>query len=149
MAETTRPKSETPLLDGASAYKSKDGLSRMTKALGYSLEGLGSALKHEAAFRQETIAAVILIPLACVLPVPILAKCILIGVVLQALVVELLNSAVEWAVDYISTDKHPMAKRAKDIGSAAVLLSIAWGLTAWVLIVIEHWAAISAWAGLT
>lgn len=112
------------------------GLKRVWRALGYSLEGIGSSLKHEAAFRQEAILVCVLVPVAVWLPVGLVWKAVLVGSMIWVLVVELLNSAIEWTVDYISTERHPFAKRAKDMGSAAVLLSLVnaalvWSLALW------------------
>jgi diacylglycerol kinase (ATP) len=116
-----------------SPYKGKTGLTRLWNALGYSLAGLRAAYKHEDAFRMEVHLAIVLIPLALWLPVPIVGKILMIGSVLLVMIVELLNSAIEATVDRISLDHHDLAKRAKDIGSAAVFISmlnvaIIWGL---------------------
>lgn len=119
-----------------SPYKGKTGLRRLWNALGYSLDGFRAAYRHEDAFRQEVLLAALLIPLAMWLPVAGLGKALMIASVLLVLMVELLNSAVEAAVDRISLDSHNLAKRAKDIGSAAVLVSlvnvaVVWGLVLW------------------
>lgn len=107
-----------------SPHKGKTGFERLWRAFGYSAEGLGAALKNEDAFRQELILAVILIPVAWFCHVLGFAKAIMIASVMLVLIVELLNSAVEAAVDRISLENHQLAKRAKDMGSAAVLLSL-------------------------
>lgn len=116
-----------------SPFKGKTGLMRVLNALRYSIEGLRAALKHEDAFRQECILAVILIPVAMFMPTNALGKSMLIGSVLLVLIVELINSAIEATVDRVSLERHLLAKRAKDIGSAAVLLALinlamVWGL---------------------
>ena len=111
------------------------GMERIRKALGYSAAGFACAWRTEAAFREEALAAVVLIPLACFLPLPLLHKTLLVTSVLMVLVVELLNSSIENAVDRISLDHHELAKRAKDTGSAAVFLSLVVALIAWVVIV--------------
>ena len=116
-----------------SPYKGKTGIKRLLNALGYSLDGFRAAYKHEDAFRQEVLLAAILIPLACLLHVGNFGKALMIASVLLVIMVELLNSAVEATVDRISLDSHDLAKRAKDIGSAAVLVSlvnviVVWGL---------------------
>lgn len=116
-----------------SPFKGKTGLSRILNALGYSLAGLRAALHHEDAFRQECILAAVLIPLALFMPVSGLGKALLAGSVLLVLIVELVNSAIEATVDRVSLERHQLAKRAKDIGSAAVLiallnLALVWGL---------------------
>ena len=107
-----------------SPYKGKTGLRRLWNAFGYSLAGFRAAYKHEDAFRQEVLLAVIMVPLALWLPSSHIGKALMIGSVLLVIVVELLNSAIEAAVDRISLDSHDLAKRAKDIGSAAVLVSL-------------------------
>lgn len=116
-----------------SPHKGKTGLRRLWNAYGYSLAGFRAAYKHEDAFRQEIHLAIVLIPLALWLPVTHIGKAMMIGSVLLVIMVELLNSAIEAAVDRISLDNHDLAKRAKDIGSSAVLVSlinvvIVWGL---------------------
>jgi diacylglycerol kinase (ATP) len=116
-----------------SPYKGKTGLRRLWNAYGYSLAGFRAAYIHEDAFRQEIHLALVLIPLAFWLPVTHLSKAMMIGSVLLVIMVELLNSAIEAAVDRISLDNHDLAKRAKDIGSSAVFVSlinvvIVWGL---------------------
>jgi diacylglycerol kinase (ATP) len=116
-------------------YKSKSGLVRIWRAFFYSIDGFAAALKHEHAFRQELFLAIVLLPLAIFLPLSLAEKALLIAVLLLVLIVELLNSAVEAVVDRVSLDMHDLSKRAKDLGSAAVLLSctavvIVWGCVA-------------------
>lgn len=117
-----------------SPFKGKTGIQRLWNALGYSLQGMASALRHEEAFRQECLLAVVLIPAALFIPVGGTEKALMIGSVLLVLIVELLNSAVEAAVDRISLENHQLAKRAKDIGSAAVFLSLINVAIVWALI---------------
>jgi diacylglycerol kinase (ATP) len=117
-------------------------MKRLLNATGYSMEGFASALKHEQAFRQEMILAVVLIPVAALLPVDYLGKALMIGSVLLVLIVELLNSAVEWCVDLAAQQqRHAFAKRAKDMGSAAVFLSLVNCLIMWVLAITQAVAA--------
>ena len=104
--------------------KSKTGIARLWNAFLYSVEGLSAAFKHETAFRQEVLLAVILIPTALLLPANGTGKALMMASVLLVLIVELINSAIEAVVDRISPEQHPLAKRAKDFGSAAVLLSL-------------------------
>ncbi len=116
-----------------SPYKGKTGLIRLWNACGYSLAGFRAAYRHEDAFRQEVLLAAVLIPLALWLPQGYLGKALMISSVLLVVIVELLNSAIEATVDRISLENHDLAKRAKDIGSAAVLASlvnvvVVWGL---------------------
>ncbi|MBI1887018.1 MAG: diacylglycerol kinase [Nitrosomonadales bacterium] len=117
-----------------SPYKGKTGLQRLWNALGYSLDGFRAAYQHEDAFRQEILLAALLIPLALWLPVSHAGKALMVASVLLVLVVELLNSAIEATVDRISLDNHNLAKRAKDIGSAAVLVSLINVLAVWGLV---------------
>ena len=116
-----------------SPFKGKTGLTRLFNALRYSFDGLSAAFRHEDAFRQECILAAVLIPLALFMPVTGAGKALLIGSVLFVMIVELINSAIEATVDRVSLERHLLAKRAKDIGSAAVLLALVnlacvWGL---------------------
>ncbi|OGA23233.1 MAG: diacylglycerol kinase [Betaproteobacteria bacterium RIFCSPLOWO2_02_FULL_67_26] len=119
-----------------SPHKGKTGLLRIWNALFYSLDGLAAAFRHEDAFRQEVLLAAILIPLAFFLPASGTGRALMIGAVLLVLIVELLNSAVEAAVDRISLENHLLAKRAKDIGSAAVFLSLVNVPVIWALVLL-------------
>jgi diacylglycerol kinase (ATP) len=121
----------------ASKTAGESPLEHLVKATGYSLEGIGATLKHELAFRIEVAAFVLLLPVVILLPVGLLTKALLIGSMLLVLIVELINSALEWIIDYISLERHPYAKRAKDMGSAAVLLSLINAGTFWILAVLE------------
>lgn len=107
-----------------SPYKGKTGLIRVWNALHYSLCGLREAYRCEEAFRQEVWLAAALLPAACLFEVSGPWRALMIGSVLLVLIVELLNSAVEATVDRVSLEDHRLAKRAKDMGSAAVLIAI-------------------------
>ena len=116
-----------------SPFKGKTGLRRVVQALFNSLAGLADAWREESAFRQEVLLAVVLIPVACILRVTLPERALLIASVLLVLIVELLNSSVEAAIDRISLDRHRLSRRAKDLGSAAVLVAllltgVVWGL---------------------
>ena len=115
----------------ANPQKQRTGLNRLWHALGYSLSGLRQAW-HEKAFRQEAIAALFLIPLAFWLGGNWVEVALLSGSVLLVMVVELLNTAIESTVDRVGTQWHELAKRAKDLGSAAVLLSLTFCVAIWV-----------------
>jgi diacylglycerol kinase (ATP) len=117
-----------------SPHKGQRGLRRLFNALFYSLSGLRIAFNHESAFRQEIAIAVVLIPLACFVPVGAAERILLIGTVLLLLIVELLNSSVEAAIDRIGFDTHRLSKRAKDLGSAAVFLTLVLLAITWALI---------------
>ena len=117
-----------------SPHKGKTGLRRVWNALFYSVDGIRAAYRHEDAFRQEVLLALFLLPIALFMPTTGIGKALFMGSVLLVLIVELLNSAVEATVDRISLENHRLAKRAKDIGSAAVLLSLANVVIVWVLV---------------
>ncbi|HBX54323.1 diacylglycerol kinase [Pseudomonas sp. UBA2684] len=119
-----------------SPFKGQTGLKRILNATGYSLDGLRVAFTGEAAFRQLVLLNALLIPLALVVDVSRGERALMIGVCLLALIVELLNSAVEAAIDRISLDLHPLSKNAKDMGSAAQFVSLALIGSVWLLILL-------------
>jgi diacylglycerol kinase (ATP) len=119
-----------------SPYKGKTGLRRVWNAFGYSCAGLRAAYTCEDAFRQEALLAVLLVPLALWLPTSGVGHGLLVGSVLLVLIVELLNSAVEAAVDRVSLENHRLAKRAKDIGSAAVFIALANVVLMWTCVLL-------------
>jgi diacylglycerol kinase (ATP) len=112
---------------------SNTGLRRIVRAAGFSWKGFVAAFRHEAAFRQEAALTVVLLPLALWLGDSALERALMIGVWLMVPIVELLNSGIEAVVDRISDEHHPLAGRAKDVGSAAVFLAlcnagVVWGI---------------------
>jgi len=116
-----------------SPFKGKTGLTRLMNAFGYSFDGFKAAFKHEDAFRQEAILSLLLTPLALYLEHDTVHRILMIGSLLLVMIVELLNSSIEATVDHTSIERHPLAKRAKDIGSAAVFIAllnvvIVWGM---------------------
>ncbi len=115
------------------SYKGKTGLKRIWNAFWYSLDGFRAAYKHEAAFRQEVLLAIIMIPLALWLPASHLGKALMIASVLLVIIVELINSAIEATVDRISLERNDLAKRAKDAGSAAVMVALLLVPVVWAL----------------
>ncbi len=117
-----------------SPFKGKTGLRRLINATGYSFEGFKAAYQNEDAFRQEVLLAAVLIPLAFFLEAEGVGRALMVASVLLVLIVELLNSAVEATVDRISLENHLLAKRAKDIGSAAVMLSLINLAAVWALV---------------
>jgi diacylglycerol kinase (ATP) len=117
-----------------SEYFENRGLLRAWRALGYSLKGLRSCYRHESAFRQETAISLLVIPLGLWLGEGGIEKALLVSSWMLVLIVELLNSAVEAAVDRFGSERHKLSGRAKDIASAAVLMSILMAITVWVLI---------------
>ena len=114
------------------------GLTRVVRAVGYSLQGLRYAWREEAAFRQELGLAVVVVPAGLYLGRSGVERALLVWPMLQILVVELLNSAVEAVVDRGGLERHPLAGMAKDMGSAAVLLSFGMLGTVWLLILSDH-----------
>jgi diacylglycerol kinase (ATP) len=107
------------------------GLRRIINAFGYSIKGMRAAFKHESAFRQETTLLIILLPIAFLLGQNIVDYSILIGSLLLVIIVELLNSAVEAVVDRVGDEHHKLAGRAKDMGSAAVFISLVNVIVIW------------------
>ena len=108
----------------AASFKGKKGLTRIWNALGYSRDGIAAAWQNEAAFREEILLAAVTIPLAIYLGKTGVDRALLVGSIILILIVEILNSALEAVVDKASPEKHELAKRAKDMGSAAVLISL-------------------------
>ncbi len=108
------------------------GIKRIFLAFGYSLKGIKSAFKHEAAFRQEVLLALILIPIALLVDVTQVERILLISPVILVLIFEIINSAIEALVDRIGSEFHELSGRAKDMGSSAVLIGLL--LTAYIWI---------------
>lgn len=117
-----------------SPHKGKTGWRRLVNATRYSLDGFAAAARHEDAFRQELLLAAVLVPLGILLGDNGMQRALLAGSVLLVLVVELVNSAVEATVDRVSLDDHSLAKRAKDLGSAAVMMSLVTMAAVWLLV---------------
>ncbi|WP_241646211.1 diacylglycerol kinase [Rosenbergiella metrosideri] len=115
------------------------GLRRIINAAGYSWKGYKAAWQHEAAFRQEVILGTFGTVIALLLPVSILAKLVLIGSMVLVIIVELLNSAIEAVVDRFGDEWHTLCGRAKDMGSAAVLLALLLSLAVWIALLVESW----------
>ncbi len=113
------------------------GLERLYRAFGWSMTGLKATFVHEAAFRQELLLCVILVPFAFYFGKTGVEKALLLGSLLLVLIVELLNSAVEATVDRIGEDDHELSGRAKDMGSAAVFLSLVNAGAVWLLVVLN------------
>jgi diacylglycerol kinase (ATP) len=120
------------------SLKGKRGLQRVLNATRYSIDGLRAAWAHEDAFRQEALLAAVMIPLALLLPVGVIEKILLIGTVVLVLIVELLNTGIEAAVDRDSFEINPLGKRAKDFGSAAVMLALLVAGGTWLAILAER-----------
>ncbi len=102
----------------------------------YSIEGFFAAVQHEPSFREDLIFALLLVPLAIILPVNAVSTALMIFSLILILIVELLNSSIEWVIDYLRPEQHPLAKRIKDMASAAVFLSyinclVVWSIMLW------------------
>lgn len=121
-----------------SEYNNTQGLTRILKAFGYSLQGFRDCYRHEAAFRQEVLAAIILIPLGLWLGDSGVERALLVGSWLLVMIVELLNSAVEATVDRFGPEHHKLSGRAKDIASASVFTSISLATAVWGLILLPR-----------
>ncbi|MDX7988380.1 diacylglycerol kinase [Xenorhabdus sp. 12] len=114
------------------------GLTRIIKAAGYSAKGIKAAWQNEAAFRQESVAAITGIIIAFSLDFGVIERILLISSVILVVIVEILNSAIEAIVDRIGSEYHELSGRAKDMGSAAVLFTILLALFIWGIILWSH-----------
>jgi len=123
-------------------HQAHTGVQRIVHAAGYSLAGLAAAWRHESAFRQECVLAVVMLPAAWWLGSSWVETALLAGTVVGVLIVELLNSAVESVVDRISPDLHALSKRAKDLGSAAVMLALLTCGAVWCAALWQRWVAV-------
>jgi diacylglycerol kinase (ATP) len=121
-----------------SEFSTSGGLTRILRAFGYSFQGLRATFRHEAAFRQESMLAVVLLPLGLWLGEGGVERALLAGSWVLVLIVELLNSAMEATVDRFGPEYHELSGRAKDIGSAAVMLSIGLAMLVWALILLPR-----------
>ncbi|AHJ75685.1 diacylglycerol kinase [Kosakonia sacchari] len=114
------------------------GFTRIIKAAGYSWKGVRAAWINEAAFRQESVAVILAIIIACWLDIDTMTRVLLIGSVTLVMIVEILNSAIEAVVDRIGSEFHELSGRAKDMGSAAVLMSILLAMFTWIALLWSH-----------
>lgn len=118
------------------------GITRVFKAFSYSMSGIASAFKNEAAFREEAILACLMVPFSLFFNISVVEHLVLIGSVILVLIVELLNSCIEAAVDDVSLERRPLAKQAKDMGSAAVFFSLLNCGICWVFVVVSNWSGL-------
>lgn len=114
------------------------GLTRIIKAAGYSWKGLRAAWINEAAFRQEGVAVLLAVVIACWLDVDVITRVLLISSVMLVMIVEILNSAIEAVVDRIGSEYHELSGRTKDMGSAAVLIAIIVAVITWCILLWSH-----------
>ncbi|MCA0935143.1 diacylglycerol kinase [Vibrio alginolyticus] len=129
----------TPGQSQQSGKPGNGGIKRIIKATGYSIQGLRAAFKHEAAIRQEILLLFISLILTIMFDVSVIERILMIGVVVLVLIVELVNSAIEAAVDRIGVEHHELSGRAKDIGSAAVMVALVFATFTWVYILISRY----------
>lgn len=128
----------SPIQEAPDAQKRRRGLERLRHATGYSLEGLKAGW-GETAFRQEAMAAIVLLPVAFWVGRNWVEVALLCGVWLAVMVVELLNTGIETVVDRVGPEWHALSKRAKDMGSAAVLLSLLLAVGTWLAALWARW----------
>ena len=121
-------------VEPVSGFKSRGGFKRLAAATSYSLNGLAAAWKNEASFRLEVVLGLMLVPIAAWLAPTLLQAMILVGAIVFVWLVELVNSAIEALADAVSIERHPLIGRAKDIGSAAVLLSLLLAAGVWLAV---------------
>lgn len=113
----------------------------------YAVDGFFAALKHEPSFREDLLFVILLVPFAIILPVNAVSTAIMIASLVLIMIVELLNSAIEWTIDYVRPEIHPLAKRVKDMASAAVFLSYINAILVWVILLSEEsvWRRMADW----
>lgn len=122
-----------------SEFNATGGLTRIIRAFGYSLQGFRACYRHEAAFRQEVLVALLIVPLGLWLGDDGVERALLVGSWIVVMIVELINSAIEATVDRFGPEHHKLSGRAKDIGSASVFLSISLALLVWVLVLLPRY----------
>ena len=129
-------------MDRLSPFKSRAGLKRLVDATTFSVRGFAAAWRNEASFRQEVIVGLLLVPVAAWLAPSLVQALALIGAIAFVWLVELLNSAIEALADAVTLERHPLVGRAKDMGSAAVLLSLVLAVGVWLTVL---WPVAAGW----
>ena len=135
------PAATTIAAGGDVENKTRD-LRNFFASIRYSVEGFAAAIKHEPSFREDLLFVILLVPFAIILPVNAVSTALMISVLLLIMIVELLNSAIEWTIDYLRPEIHPLAKRVKDMGSAAVFLSYINAIVVWIILL---WPSNRVW----
>jgi diacylglycerol kinase (ATP) len=107
-----------------------------------SVDGFNAAFKHEPSFREDLLFAILLVPFAIILPVNAVSTAVMVAALFLIIITELLNSAIEWVIDYLRPERHPLAKRIKDMGSAAVFLSYINCVVVWIILL---WPSSGVW----
>ena len=131
-------------MDTPEPKRTKSTFRNFVGSIRYAIDGFGAAFRHEPSFREDLIFVIILTPFAIILPVNAVSTAVMIASLLLIVIAELLNSAIEWTVDDISLAKRPFAKRAKDMGSAAVFIAYINCIVVWGLILYSNWHRIAA-----
>jgi diacylglycerol kinase (ATP) len=136
--------STPPVIDAPTppAEVKRRNLRNFIASVRYALDGFSAALKHEPSFREDLLFAILLVPFAIYLPVNAVSTALMIASLFLIIIVELLNSAIEWTIDYLRPELHPLAKRIKDMASAAVFLSYVNCVVVWVVIL---WPSNAVW----
>jgi diacylglycerol kinase (ATP) len=136
------PRSVRPVSTPAEPGPKRRSFRNFLASVRYSIEGFFAALQHEPSFREDLIFALLLVPFAIWLPVNAVSTALMIASLILILIVELLNSAIEWVIDYLRPERHPLAKRIKDMASAAVFLSYINCLVVWTILL---WPSNAVW----
>lgn len=136
-----KPPATTTAAAGEDELKRRN-LRNFFASIRYSVDGFLAALKHEPSFREDFLFVILLVPFAVVLPVNAVSTAVMIASLLLIMIVELLNSAIEWTIDYLRPEQHPLAKRIKDMGSAAVFLAYINAIVVWVILL---WPSNTVW----
>lgn len=129
-------------IPGAPSEVKRRSFRNFIASVRYSIDGFFAALKHEPSFREDLLFALLLVPLAIILPVNAVSTALMIASLILILIVELLNSATEWIIDYLRPERHPLAKRIKDMASAAVFLSYINCIVVWTIML---WPSNAVW----
>lgn len=132
--------------DAAGPESKQRNLRNFFASIRYSVDGFFAAMKHEPSFREDFLFVILLVPFAIILPVNAVSTAVMIASLLLIMVVELLNSAIEWTIDYLRPEQHPLAKRVKDMGSAAVFLTYINAVVVWVILL---WPSNTVWERLS